>query len=238
MTRKTDLVIVAAGKGSRMKNSVPKALIEIAGVRNVDRTIALAKPHFENIYAVISKDAEWPEIKDAHLVPIESGKGDGHAMLKFLNAVDATERVCVVWGDAVFQDNSSFVQMIRDDSLIGCVGVRIEENPYVNIKTNGLKVTHAEFSKYGEISSSGNHDQSIFIFNTIVLKNALRTIHETTWKGDKYILEGGELSLLHTFHYLNNIGFPMQIVHMDKETLSYNTPGELEAIRVYFSKKV
>ena len=77
----------------------------------------------------------------------------------------------------------------------------------------------------------GYHDQCIFTFDADILKFALKVLKSALWKENKYMTTGGELSLLHTFHYLYNTNYHLDILQFDKEIVkSYNTKEELEKI--------
>ena len=52
--------------------------------------------------------------------------------------------------------------------------------------------------------NAGLHDQSVFEISRITSKASLGAVHNALWKGCRYITPSGELSLLYSFHQLNN----------------------------------
>jgi hypothetical protein len=114
----------------------------------------------------------------------------------------------------------------------------LEANPYVSLLTDSaLKVVGADMSKYGESHPSGWHDQSIFYFKKKDLFDALTESHCALWKNGRYIVPGGELSLLYTFHLLYNKGMSVSVYETSYPTLSFNTIEEVLTIQKEINAK-
>ena len=256
-----DLLIIAAGNGSRMGGSLPKALVPITDEPNLTTTLKQIGSKFQNIFIAtnITMKAAWEEYfsnlnaqyptvaANVHNIPISSGRGDGHAVMQTISAINAPNittrleaEVAVVWGD-VFFPNAEIIDELFADPLYGKSGVIpvvMEKSPYVTIKTDfNNMVTHAEFSKLGETNSMGYHDQSVFRFNTFKLTSALSALHAVLNKSGKYITPNGEMSLLHTFHYLYATGHPIHAMETKYPTLSFNTIEEVMSIQQEINDK-
>lgn len=243
------LMIIAAGLGTRMGVSVPKALAEVNGKPNIEHTIEHAVPVYgTNIFVVANKKAKdawvnWQRNTDAdvELMFIDSGLGDGHAVLAAVEAV-WTElnyilpaEITIMWGDAHVNSPHIFSELENQElgTNSGVFPVVMEQNPYVTaLVDEQMQVTHIDFSKRGEKHETGFHDQSIFRFKTGAMHAALRFMHKVLWKGGRYISEGGELNFLHVVHFLYNSDHPVKIYQTKYPLMSYNTPDELMKIQI------
>ncbi len=257
----TDLYIIAAGRGSRMGGNVPKALIPISGgIPNLTTTLQQVSGKFNRVFVVINAliEDEWkkyanevlrkfPGLIDqaVYFVPIQSGLGDGHAVMKgFEGATDITRNtssdVVICWGDVFFPHSETIDELLskKYTDSSGFIPAVKENNPYVTLLVDDkLHCMSADFSKYGENHPSGFHDQSVFRFKREYLWTTLNTLHDAFWKNGRYITPGGELSLLHTFHYLYNTQSPAQVYETDYPTRSFNTPEEVAAIQQEINQK-
>lgn len=246
---KADLYIIAAGAGSRMGGSVPKPLIPLLNDEpNISTMLSRIGHKFENIFLVTSLKVQdyWQaylnDPRYAHLlfnvknIPIVSGLGDGHAVLSAFKAVTDlgvkhNDDIVICWGDVFFKHHEIIDEMFKTPAIYGLIPAIKESNPYVTLLVDDkLNCLSADFSKHGESHSSGFHDQSVFAFAKNHLQQALNNLHVAFWKNGRYMTPGGELSLLHSFHYLYNIGTPAQVYETDYPTMSFNTPGEVNLI--------
>jgi bifunctional N-acetylglucosamine-1-phosphate-uridyltransferase/glucosamine-1-phosphate-acetyltransferase GlmU-like protein len=253
----TDLFIIAAGKGSRMGGTLPKALVPInENEPNITTTLKQTAGKFNHTYVVINEliiDA-WEKyiaentasglLDNVSFVGIASGLGDGHAVLSALEATEATpsDEVVILWGDTFLQHSETIDEMLSKHlsakSVSGLVPAVMESDPYVTLLVDGaLKIASADFSKYGEKHPNGWHDQSIFYFKRAPLFSALLSLNAALWKNGRYITPGGELSMLFAFHYLYNNGEGAAVYETDYPTLSFNTPEEVASIQKEISEK-
>jgi choline kinase len=255
------LFIIAAGKGTRMGGSLPKAFMDVGGKSNIQNTLEKASGRFKKAYIVANSSLRdvWTALVkqievdiDFEVLFIESGLGDGHAVLaalkhKQLKQTDFEEPfgslinpfVTIVWGDVYIPDSGIFAELLSNNSQIvfGKIPVVKEENPYVTILTDtSLVVTGADFRKLGEGHATGFHDQSIFLFDTASLIISLENLHNALWKSGRYISPNGELSLLYVFHNIYNKYESGPIAFETfYPTMGFNTPEELEMIRKKYS---
>ena len=258
--KNTDLYIVAAGKGSRMGGSIPKALVPVLnGEPNISNTLRKIGHKFRNVFIIANVDVQdkWfeylevnehqPFISNVFVVPVTSGFGDGHATLQGINDATAimllndsafknTENIVVCWGDAFIQYEQTVDELLqmtknRPDAS-GVIPAVLEKDPYVTLLVNKqMDILGADMSKIGEKHPSGYHDQSIFCFDSSALASALWYCHACFWKNGRYITPGGELSILFALHFLYNVGRPASMYQTDYPTKAFNTPEELEQIR-------
>jgi molybdopterin-guanine dinucleotide biosynthesis protein A len=260
MTKKIDLIIVAAGKGSRMGGNIPKALLEVGGEVCLTSTLRKIANKFDNVYILTNNAIQgvWDDYFASktfgadiagHItnVPINSGLGDGHAVMSGMISIaddenaKLAENVIVCWGDVYFPDPELIDELILNtSSATGVIPVVKEDNPYVTILVDDdMNCQSADFSKWNECHPTGFHDLSVFKFNTTQLYIALSILHCTFWKNGRYITPGGELSLLYTFHTFYNATIDnesetavpaLKVYESDYTTYSFNTPEEIKEI--------
>jgi bifunctional UDP-N-acetylglucosamine pyrophosphorylase/glucosamine-1-phosphate N-acetyltransferase len=108
-----EVIILAAGQGTRMKSSLPKVLHPVAGrplLEHVVQTAAALQPRA--IHVVVGHGAE--EVREAlssydlNWIVQEQQLGTGHAVLQAMPAVDNGSTVLVLYGD---------VPLIEQDTL-------------------------------------------------------------------------------------------------------------------------
>ena len=241
-----ELIIIAAGNGKRMGNiSVPKVLYPVNGMPNLQRILNAAEDAgvFDEIHIVIKASAEndfvdyfhkHPSKVDVNLVSINSGYGDGHAIMEALVQIGASkDKAVVVWGDVYIENGMIFKELVsyEDQCFNVIVPVCKEESPYVTILADqDMNVTGADFSKLGEKHFEGLHDQSVFMINKNAALEALQTMHNVLWKNGRYISESKELNFLHAMHYLYNHDEPASCYITEYPTKSFNSIDEVQRI--------
>ena len=115
----TRVVILAAGKGTRMKSDIPKPLISVAGEPMVTRLVRSVKESGIDEKPVVVVGS-WSEamfrdvLKDSvdYAVQIEQ-LGTGHALMAAKDAVGGAERVIVLNGDHPFVSAPSIQALDR-----------------------------------------------------------------------------------------------------------------------------
>lgn len=241
-----ELIIIAAGNGKRMGNiSVPKVLYPVNGVPNLQRILnaAVESAVFDSVKIVIKESVyndfvdylnKHPIELDVELIAINSGYGDGHALMEALTQIGSNnEKSIVVWGDVYIENNMTFQELVsyEDQCFNVLLPVYKEESPYVTILADqDMNVTGADFSKLGEKHFEGLHDQSVFMINKNIALEALQTMHNVLWKNGRYISESKELNFLHAMHYLYNSGHPATCYITEYPTKSFNSIDEVKQI--------
>jgi len=256
-----DLWIIAAGRGTRMGDTtVPKALVEIDGKSNLQNTLDLVRDKFRKVYVVVAEEmfdvvklaihGWYPFSSDLNvdIVPIESGGGDGKAVLEAYRSVvaggDVTTRAVIIWGDAHLRSGAIVDELLlamhKNASASIMIPTVMEKTPYVAINTvsvNGIRFAlSADFTKYGEVHAEGLHDQSIFGVNWSAVIPSLIAQRLASMKQDEYGIvkfttQSGELTFLNVVHFLWNIDNPAHIYETKFPLMGYNTPEEVEKIK-------
>ena len=106
MLKNMNVVILAAGKGTRMRSNTPKTLFNLAGKPILFHVIDLAlKTECDDVYVVTGYRADlirqkvsdvYPKVKFIHQ---EEQLGTGHALLQTLNHLPEHGRLLVLYGD-------------------------------------------------------------------------------------------------------------------------------------------
>ena len=111
--RKIDVVVLAAGKGTRMNSSLPKVLHELAG-RSLLQHVLATTEQLQAARTVVVVGFEAEQVKAAYTetpvtwaVQVEQ-LGTGHAVLQALPSLNAAHATLVVYGD---------VPLITQDTL-------------------------------------------------------------------------------------------------------------------------
>lgn len=243
------LVIIASGKSTRF-GGFPKAFCSLGKMRNVERTIALAKPYFEEIFVVVNQEtyaAGFCDQLDAKTISIVTGQGDADSLLKALQQIrmqlEASGVVVACWGDAIFVSEEPFRKMkeyteawnTETGILVGC---SVDQEPYAWFETNGNMICRSHFRKLeSNPCSEGLHDQSIFAFRfpqiISYLEQYKKYLELDVYDQDTYEASRGEMKLLDAFAYFYDTeSIPAAEWRMLPGNLvqAFNTKEELDQI--------
>jgi bifunctional UDP-N-acetylglucosamine pyrophosphorylase / glucosamine-1-phosphate N-acetyltransferase len=113
-----EVIILAAGQGTRMKSQLPKVLHPVAGkpmLEHVVRTVQALQP--ANIHVVVGHGSE--QVRSAlgnyplNWVLQEQQKGTGHAVLQATPALASDSVVLVVYGDVPLIEPDTLASLVR-----------------------------------------------------------------------------------------------------------------------------
>ncbi|MDP0561933.1 MAG: bifunctional UDP-N-acetylglucosamine diphosphorylase/glucosamine-1-phosphate N-acetyltransferase GlmU [Candidatus Endonucleobacter sp. (ex Gigantidas childressi)] len=153
---RTDIVILAAGKGSRMKSSLPKVLHTIAGKPMLEHVIMTAsasqgKESLGDIHVVLGHGSDQIlnalSVYGVNWVQQHEQLGTGHAVKQTLPSIKNANVVLVIYGD---------IPLIKAETLISLVKASRGENLAL------LTAILADPSGYGRIDKDAKgHIQTI-----------------------------------------------------------------------------
>lgn len=224
-------LIIAAGNQTRFENKTPKALMKIDDIPLLELNINAMNETCDKVYVVVSAtNQEW--FSAYNKIVIESGFGCGDAVMKALSQLDLSQddTVFVQWGDCKHTPSvyKTLAESYSGKWIIPCVE---EEKPYVQIlpnSTNGVKVL---FSKYGEATTIGFHDISLFYGNAKKMYESLQSFASSTYSvlHSHYIHKhNNELLFLDVF---NETDLPAEIMLMqDYDLYDFNTIEEFNKL--------
>jgi len=131
---KLSVVILAAGKGTRMRSNLPKVLHPVAGrtmIRHVVDTARLLKPDSIIIVHGHGGDLVKESLADDDITWVEQTEqlGTGHAVAQALPHVDDETLLLVLYGDVPLIQAQSLNELIRqsDDSSIALLTCELSD---------------------------------------------------------------------------------------------------------------
>ena len=211
---KEHLVIIAAGKGTRMGIDIPKPLVKIMGKENILWLLESAKGFYDNYFVVIKKGdlGKFEYLNDLYdgkikFIEIFSGKGDAHAILHFINKtfnkeIRSEDKLTVAWGDLYCPNNKIFNLISSYSNTRIYVPLLLETQPYTVFElTKGDYLFKATFND--KKVNVGLHDQSIFFGPVKLFRYKLQLFHSSRYNkaSKKYNTTSGEMKLIETLNY-------------------------------------
>ena len=110
------IIILAAGKGTRMRSDLPKVLHTIGGLPMLSHVIDTARSLTENIFIIHGADVDKlkSHCPDPSLswVPQYEQLGTGHAVLQVLPHIQSASRILVLYGDVPLITADSLKQLL------------------------------------------------------------------------------------------------------------------------------
>lgn len=198
---KLKTLILAAGKGTRMKSELPKVIHEVNGIPMISKIIKaleVLKPE-ENILILGHKKEEVLKVvgEDADYVVQTEQLGTGHAVLQAKDKLkDYDGDVMVLCGDTPLLREETLEELYkfhRDTDSVTTILTSIYDNPFGYgriVKENGLvkaiveeKEADAEIKKIKEVNAG------VYCFRGRELFDALSKITNNNEKGEYYLTD-------------------------------------------------
>jgi bifunctional UDP-N-acetylglucosamine pyrophosphorylase/glucosamine-1-phosphate N-acetyltransferase len=174
------IVILAAGKGSRMKSDIPKPMQLVKSKPMLDTIISASKISTSDIILVHS-DSLNPYLNrhsDCKLVSQKEQLGTAHAVSCALSKIKKDSFVTIIYADHPFIDNIVIDKVF--DSIIqsnyACVtlaSIQTGDNTYGRIINNGL-----EINKIVEFKNLLEDEKKISLCNSAVMSFAPGVLHK------------------------------------------------------------
>lgn len=193
------IVVLAAGKGTRMKSKTPKVLHCLAGtslLQHVLNNVAALNP--KTIFTVIGHGAEQvvSEIGDAvTFVPQEQQLGTGHAVQQVVPNLDDEDTVVIAYGDVPLTRPETFRALLdcADSKTIGLLTVNLgDPTGYGRIVRN----TAGEVTGIVEQKDANETEKAINEVNTGMLsitgchlKSLLADLDNDNAQGEYYLTD-------------------------------------------------
>lgn len=129
----TEVVILAAGQGSRMKSSLPKVLHEVAGKSMLGHVIEASNAiGATNTHIVIGHGAE--KVREAfnnevNWVTQKEQLGTGHAVAQTLDSLEQESKVLILYGDVplIKQETLDNLMSHVSDSVMSLLTVELDD---------------------------------------------------------------------------------------------------------------
>ena len=195
---KTIGIILSAGFQTRFDSIMPKTLMMYDDHQTIlEKNIDTMLNFCDIIYVVInvkslSESYEFIVNKyiGVKLISINSGLGDGHAVLqslRYINRISTflpNDRVFLVWGDSIQDEKSLFKSTLNSYNESFTLPVKYESDPYVQFIITDTYINGVKFKRYNDDVSSGYHDYSLFLFNPITMLVVLTLHDENNWNNE------------------------------------------------------
>lgn len=132
---KLSTVILAAGKGTRMRSDLPKVLHRLAERPLLEHVVDTARSiSHDDIHVVVGHGSELVKEQLAHKDGIDwieqiEQLGTGHAVQQAMSDINAKNTVLVLYGDVplIRQDTLSKLLEITDDNTLALLTVELED---------------------------------------------------------------------------------------------------------------
>ena len=240
------LVILAAGKGTRMNSDLPKVLHRLGAAPLVAHALMTGQSlEPERVVVVAGHEAEMvtkavAKLNDeAQVVLQDEQLGTGHAVLQALPALDGFEgRVVVLYGDTPFIRPETLERMIASPADITVLGFEAQDaGRYGRLVTKGDGETLV-LEKIVEFKDADATERAITLCNSGVicadaalLRDLLPTLSNTNAAGEYYLTDLPELARAK--------GLSAAVVTCDEaETLGINSREELAAAEAAFQSRM
>ncbi len=240
-------IILAAGKGTRMKTDLPKVMHKVAGQELLNMVIDEAKKlDLKNITIVVSEEmqnfqqqiiAEHPEIKISFVLQKER-RGTAHAVsLALQNISQLGKKVLILYGDTPLISAITLKKMLDqlDDSALCVLGFEcFEENAYGRLVVD----VDNHIEKIVEFKDASKNEREITLCNSGVMavsgphiKNLLSEVKDHNAAGEFYLTDivgiAGKFGLKRSF-----------IKTIEAEVLGVNSRIELAKIEAIKQQQI
>jgi molybdopterin-guanine dinucleotide biosynthesis protein A len=238
------VIIPAAGRGTRMKQDVPKALTPFMGTTFLGWQLQKVKSVAEKIYVVVSAEhfELFAHYRSLHNLTFEivvqgSGKGSYFAVKTAVKSIQ-TRYVVVCWVDQVGISESlilracNSVQIKGVDAIIPLVH---KNHPYVKIHRSDVgKLMRWEYRREGDNPSPGFSDVGLFVLNTKKLIKATNSLSDEAKMASPVTQELNFLDFLCEFGKINEIHYVTTEDALN--SVAVNTRHELSRAELLVSK--
>lgn len=203
-------VVLAAGKSTRMKSTLPKVLHEVCGRPMIEYVLDAAREAgVERIVAVVGHGADQVKAALAKDLDVEYAlqseqKGTGHAVMMCREQLAGFDGpVLVLTGDAPLMRSASFTSLLEDYSKnsAGCViGTAITENNFglgriVRDSANNFLRIVEQKDATPEEAKITEINVGCYVFNSRALFSALDQIRPNNAQGEYYLTDCCQLIL-------------------------------------------
>ena len=195
----TAIIVLAAGKGTRMKSALPKVLHKLGGKTLLDHVLHAALPISQRIVVVAGHGADQVKatIVTGNPIFVEQTEqlGTGHAVMQAMSEVEDTEKVLVLYGDVPLI-NSGTINSLLDvagDKVLGLLTINLE-NPtgYGRIVRNQqgevIEIVEQKDANPEQLLIS-EVNTGIIAVNTNHLKSWLPQLQNNNAQGEYYLTD-------------------------------------------------
>ncbi len=202
-----DVVVLAAGQGTRMRSKLPKVLHQLGGLSLLDRvldTVSSLAP--QRIHVVVGHQAD--QVQQSTETPVEwvyqaQQLGTGHAVEQALPAIDDANTILVVFGDVPLVSEQTLrtaVVAAEDDSL-ALVTARFADPAQLGRIVRAPEGGIQAIVEYADASDEQRQikeiNSGIMALNAGLMKRLLAKVEPKNAQGEYYLTDLIELAVRH-----------------------------------------
>lgn len=231
-------IILCAGKQSRFKSDLPKALSKYKNTTLLQYNLNILNKCVDYIYIITSFDNQYYfntyQTSNTRVIPIHSGLGSGDATYKALNEINKDikedSKVLLMWGDSIQNENIINQTLNNISTEFLTLPVYQDTKPYVEFKINEYNiVTNILFTKNGDITNdTGLHDYCLFGFTKTNCYNKLQQYIDKYFNQINYNTINKEFEFLNIMTEFKNSTKTFEIFNVSNN--SFNTIEESKQI--------
>ena len=230
MATALNVVILAAGQGTRMRSALPKPLHLLGGkpllAHAIDAAVALEP---ERIIVVCGHGAE-PLRAAFSQAPVEwaeqrEQRGSGHAVIQALPAVDPAARVLVLYADVALVRSESLRRLVADESGVTLLTADVEDPFGYGRIIRNRDESVAGIVEHADATPGQRRVREINVGPMVApggwLGKACRALKPAGVKQEIYLTHTVEIALAE--------GVPVRAVRTDEaeEAMGVNSPAQL-----------
>ena len=238
------VVIPAAGSGTRMDQSLPKALTPFNGSTFLEWQIKKFENISDQIYVIVA-ESQYQLFKshrdlnnlNYNIIIQNDGKGSFFAIKSVISQIKS-KFLLICWVDQIGLSRSIILQTITQFLITDCaalVPLIYQKEPYVKaIIGQDAKLTSWEYRREGDLPKEGYTDLGFFAFQTASLKKCIESIED-----EKYFTSRltDEFNFLDALPYFSQTFLLEFLFTFDKlNTVAVNTKNELSRAEKIISK--
>lgn len=239
MTYKINVLIPAAGRGTRSGLNYPKTLFKVEGKEILLHILDLVKNFDENPTIIASPQGDLiikkflaSQKRKSNIVIQEEPKGMGDAVLTFKKSpvFDIAENVLLIWGDIPFIRKETINQLIKahfeNNNDITLVTKKVDfAYTFVERDINKNIIKIIETRECGLKPKAGEREIGLFVFKKDIVINLL--IKDNI--ENKYGNKSGEHGFLYIIEHMAKMGLKIEGLKIadSKELKSLNYLSDL-----------
>jgi len=203
------VIILAAGKGTRMKNALPKVLHPLAGRKLIEHVLASAEalapastvvvlgPAMDDVASVVGRSRLAPAVALQ-----EPQLGTGHALMAAKALLPEAGTVLVMFGDTPLLTDATLRRLIEareaDDAAVAVLGIRpAEPSGYGRLRIEGGRLVEIVEDRHAgaALKQHAACNSGVMAFDAARLGSLLEKLKLRPEKGEYYLTDAVGLAV-------------------------------------------
>ncbi len=222
-----EIIILAAGKGTRMKSSKPKILHELGGKQIIDYIIDISKKlKPKRIHLVLNSQikAKFNKYKNINIIIQKKQNGTGDAIKNALKCLNPNSIALTLYGDVPFINHKTIMNVSKiKDNLINVLCFNKEEKNNYGKVILGPDGYISEIVEQKELKKNENYylcNSGVFAIRAKLLRSLLPKLRKNNKKKEFYLTDIFKLA-----HKLGAVVNP--ILTYEEEVMGINDKKDL-----------